>query len=678
VLVKSTARCANLCGTCTTMVCFRAICVLMLMQWSRALEEIKVDGVTVIQDSFVGCFWDDGHRDLKRYFGNFHSIEKCRKRAAEERWKYFALQANGQCRVGNTYGHRPRGGVGSAGCDAQCSNNGNWQEWRDKSPERQILHGTGWRNAIYRTEPAIWTIKTSKNMFKNGTYIGCYKDDGNRQYDSYFDGKKTWQRVTSVDECGALAKKWDKPYFAMQVGSECRLGSKLFPEKGKYPPRYATTQFFSGATYHYACQKGSMLSKTSKQYPNYGGRHWTNSVYHTNPSPYYPAAYWDSPAGDSTIRFAFARAFCLNIAGGKPKDGKWKANAKIVLWPCVNKKDKVDNNMQFEVEDGYIKLKDDTRWCVTKQTPRDTNEQLTLQKCGTKGMWQKISTNDDMTITWVASPKSGFNVWNIPGRNKGFNGWQIRSKPVYSYVNVDGYWNELFAIQSAGPPTPKPTPAPTPPPGHKGLKAALGWKVEKGWKRGKGCTIQVWGGAPCAVSPNYPKGYGNGEKCVVSMGRTKAVTVVDFSTEKYFDRLKIAGKKLSGAPVNLKSLELGKDGHKMVWSSDFYLGSTGWKVCRTKAGVPKPPPKPKCDETLKGHKDRDYRGCQTRTKTGRKCQKWADQKPHKHGHMSGWKVKHYGLHGAACRNPDNLLRTIWCYTTDPKMKKEECYSGDYA
>jgi hypothetical protein len=132
----------------------------MVMKRTRAQ---KVDGVQVIQDSFVGCFWDDGHRDMKRYLGKLHSVEKCRKKALAERWKYFGLQANGECRAANTYGHRKRYAHGkrsaSAGCDAQCSKDGNWREERDKSAERQILHGTGWRNAIYRTQPTIWTIK---------------------------------------------------------------------------------------------------------------------------------------------------------------------------------------------------------------------------------------------------------------------------------------------------------------------------------------------------------------------------------------------------------------------------------------------------------------------------------------------------------------------------------------
>jgi integrin beta 3 len=285
-------------------------------------------------------------------------------------------------------------------------------------------------------------------------------------------------------------------------------------------------------------------------------------------------------------------------------------------------------------------------------------------------MWQKVTHNDDLTFRFAGSKrkKTGFHVWNL-GRY--FNGWQIRYKYVYAYTAVDGYWTDTWAVHSAGPPTPKPTPVPTPPPGHKGLKSAMGWKIDSGK-----CTIEIWGGEPCAVSPNYPDHYSDDQKCVVGMAKTKAVKVVEMSTEKYFDVLKVAGKTMSGAPTGLTTMNLPKGSTKIEWSSDFYAGSVGWKVCKEKPSSVPTPPGPKCDEILRGHRDRDYRGCQTITKTGRKCQRWEDQKPHKHGHMSGWKVKYYGLHKDYCRNADNKLKTIWCYTTDPKMRLEECYAGD--
>jgi integrin beta 3 len=49
---------------------------------------------------------------------------------------------------------------------------------------------------------------------------------------------------------------------------------------------------------------------------------------------------------------------------------------------------------------------------------------------------------------------------------------------------------------------------------------------------------------------------------------------------------------------------------------------------------------------------------------------WHDQSPHKHTRTS----KRYpkaGLWANFCRNPDGH-KTIWCYTTDPKKRWEEC------
>ena len=80
------------------------------------------------------------------------------------------------------------------------------------------------------------------------------------------------------------------------------------------------------------------------------------------------------------------------------------------------------------------------------------------------------------------------------------------------------------------------------------------------------------------------------------------------------------------------------------------------------------------DEKLHGNKGDGYRGSQNRTKTGRKCQKWAEQSPHKHTRTpwnSKSKYKNKGLTGNVCRNPDGE-RTIWCYTKDPSKRWEFC------
>lgn len=75
----------------------------------------------------------------------------------------------------------------------------------------------------------------------------------------------------------------------------------------------------------------------------------------------------------------------------------------------------------------------------------------------------------------------------------------------------------------------------------------------------------------------------------------------------------------------------------------------------------------------------DYRGYQDTTVSGKKCQKWTEQAPHKHDNTpSKQPGKGLGNHNY-CRNPNNE-KSIWCYTNDPNKEWEYCdidmYSGN--
>ncbi|KAF6723175.1 Plasminogen [Oryzias melastigma] len=65
-----------------------------------------------------------------------------------------------------------------------------------------------------------------------------------------------------------------------------------------------------------------------------------------------------------------------------------------------------------------------------------------------------------------------------------------------------------------------------------------------------------------------------------------------------------------------------------------------------------------------------YRGTVGVTVTGKACQSWSDQTPHKHSRTpENYPCK--GLDNNYCRNPDNE-KMPWCYTTDPETRWEFC------
>ncbi|XP_032996482.1 hepatocyte growth factor-like protein isoform X2 [Lacerta agilis] len=67
----------------------------------------------------------------------------------------------------------------------------------------------------------------------------------------------------------------------------------------------------------------------------------------------------------------------------------------------------------------------------------------------------------------------------------------------------------------------------------------------------------------------------------------------------------------------------------------------------------------------------DYRGFVDHTESGRECQRWDLQHPHRHPYQPN-KYPDKDLDDNYCRNPDCSERP-WCYTTDPTQKREYCH-----
>jgi len=72
-------------------------------------------------------------------------------------------------------------------------------------------------------------------------------------------------------------------------------------------------------------------------------------------------------------------------------------------------------------------------------------------------------------------------------------------------------------------------------------------------------------------------------------------------------------------------------------------------------------------------KCKDYRGNLAVTVSGRKCQRWDSDKPHRRNNDVKEAVKNNkaALTSNYCRNPTNG-KTVWCYTDDPQKRWEYC------
>lgn len=113
---------------------------------------------------------------------------------------------------------------------------------------------------------------------------------------------------------------------------------------------------------------------------------------------------------------------------------------------------------------------------------------------------------------------------------------------------------------------------------HWGQKEAGGWKVSAG-----SCIIDVSGGRPCAMSPDFPKKYRPEDSCVLKLKDTEAVVLEKFDTEMYFDSLKINSASYSGKHTGKKVKLLNTT---LLWSTDFYQAAAGWKICKASADEP--------------------------------------------------------------------------------------------
>ena len=78
-----------------------------------------------------------------------------------------------------------------------------------------------------------------------------------------------------------------------------------------------------------------------------------------------------------------------------------------------------------------------------------------------------------------------------------------------------------------------------------------------------------------------------------------------------------------------------------------------------------------CRRTVAGH---EYVGSKSFTTSGKECQEWTEQIPHKHRFTGGgFSDGTAAAAGNKCRNPDiQYKNTVWCHTKDPTVAFEDC------
>jgi len=80
-----------------------------------------------------------------------------------------------------------------------------------------------------------------------------------------------------------------------------------------------------------------------------------------------------------------------------------------------------------------------------------------------------------------------------------------------------------------------------------------------------------------------------------------------------------------------------------------------------------------CKKTIQG---KEYMGTMSVTRSGRQCQHWSSDTPQSvySGYRMDWKYPNGSFVAAEnyCRNPSTYAEYLWCYTTDPHMRWEEC------
>jgi hypothetical protein len=130
-------------------------------------KPVITDYKDVVGESYIGCFVDNGKRDLptliREGYGNY---EKCFTLAFAKKFRYAGLQYSGECWAGNKYGKY--GQKDDKECNMPCKK------------DAGKMCGAGWRNSVFNLDAVkLPKFETAPSLLGE-TYLGCFVDKGNR------------------------------------------------------------------------------------------------------------------------------------------------------------------------------------------------------------------------------------------------------------------------------------------------------------------------------------------------------------------------------------------------------------------------------------------------------------------------------------------------------------------
>jgi hypothetical protein len=187
------------------------------------------------------------------------------------------------------------------------------------------------------------------------------------------------------------------------------------------------------------------------------------------------------------------------------------------------------------------------------------------------------------------------------------------------------------------------------------IKVSNGWSSQKWYFDAKTRTIK-------SVANNLSWSVGSaGRKRNMEVYRTSSewFQIFKYEGEQFINTKNNEVIEINGAK-DAEGQEVGFAGNNGKSHQKWTIRYLDSKKCQNK-----------CSEL--GAKCNQYRGTLAKTKSGRTCQAWTSQSPHKHT-RGPERMLNKGTEGGHnyCRNPDMGANTVWCYTTDAGKRWEVC------